>query len=309
MTTDAQQFDPSRFVQTFTLMAKAADLVRIERYDLAEPLVREILTLQPNSAPAHALLGHICYQLKRWDEARSEMETCLSLDPENTSALRQLGFLERDAGRNREAERYYLEALRIDPQDPMSLIAYSDLMFRTHHLEKAENLAHAALAVDPQNEAFHALLSHVQGARLHSKQAVITAHRSIALKPDAEVSHSALGMAYFRHGRPFIARRHLREAVRIDPSDAATVDTYHGIDKACRWTYLPMYYVSLALNRIPGEMYTVWGVLVAANLLVADHPTGSRVMTCIFLAWIAFCLYSFIASPLTRAWIKLFPPR
>jgi hypothetical protein len=131
----------------------------------------------------------------------------------------------------------------------------------------------------------------------------------VRLEPDADHSHALLGYTYLRTGHPFRAREHLREALRIDPSDADVEEAYLAADRATRWTYLPMYYWSLVIDRLPGKQFAVWiAVLILAQLL--PRMGVPKVAVAVFLlAYFLFCVYTWIATPLTNAWIKMRPPR
>lgn len=307
MNADFESIEPRR-IAAFVDLQKAAELMAAGRYDLAERLLRQSLVADPECAMAHVLLGQVCFQLDRTAEARSEAKTALRIDPRDTTALLLLSRLERAAGKFQESERLLLDALRIDPQEPQLLLAYAVLMYQVGRLEKAERLTQSALRIDPDDEHGHALLANIRTERLQSGAAVASATQSLRLRPDSDVPHAALGTALFAHGRPFAARRHLREAVRIDPTDADVLESYRQVDRECRWTMLPLYYFSIVLSRIPGRQYTVWGLLVSVSLLPHGIALG-RVWTGVCLFWFCLCLYSYVAVPLTSVWIKLFPAK
>ena len=75
-------------------------------------------------------------------------------------------------------------------------------------------------------------------------------------------------MTCFQRGRPFLARRHLREAVRQNPGNGAMVEAFERIDLNTRWVTLPNYYLSLVMDRLPGGTFGLWGIVVVTFIVL-----------------------------------------
>lgn len=275
----------------------------------AEEEARKGLAVEPDSAPLHMLLGVSLFHQDKLDDAMRALEETVARDAQWAAPLGLMGVLETNAGNHSRAEKLLLDALAIDPEAPELYVYYGQLLLKTGHLDKATKLAERALAIDADEAQAHRLLSLIHSERNETGAARAHSARSLAHEPDEDVAHIAEGVALLRSGHPFQAKRHLREALRIDPADADTEELWLEADKATRWIHLPMYYWSLAMERIPGAQFTVWiGFIALLTLGRRVEGAGSAILGIAYF-YIGFCVYTWVAEPLVRGWVRLFPPR
>jgi tetratricopeptide (TPR) repeat protein len=279
------------------------------RHDLARERARASLQEHPESADLMVALGGALEGLGRAREAGDAARAALGIESDHVGALLLLGRLAQKAGRNREAEEHFLAALRSDPEDPGLLLAYAQLLYAVERFDKAEALARAALTRDPEYAAAHSLLSLILTAREKApSHARLHGAQGVGLSPESDLSHTALGIQYYRSGRPFAAKRHLREALRLDPEDHDAETMFHEVDLATRWIYVPFYYWSLALDRLPGRQFAVWGVAMIVILLARQFGLEEKLLP-VILAYVAWIAYTWLATPLVKLWVRLRPPR
>ena len=288
---------------------RAEHLLDADRYDLAEKLLRRSLAGNPTSAILHLQMSRAHNGLKNPVEAEREAREAIACDPELAGAHGYLGYLLSDAGKNREAEEQFLVALKLEPGSAGLLAGYASLLFKTGHLDKAEALIRAALREDPERSHSHSVLALVLAEKGKQKAAHSHGKIGLALDPSNDVSHLALGASYLGSGHPFKARRHLREALRIDSSDASAEQAFLDADRACRLTYLPLYHWSLVIDKLPGKQFAVWGAIVVFLMVARSAKIPSMVTGWIAFSYLGFCVYTWVADPLTSLWIKLRPPR
>ncbi|MFN0059509.1 MAG: tetratricopeptide repeat protein [Planctomycetota bacterium] len=301
-----QQRDPLDIAQS---LEAAEHFLECKRCDLAERTLLDALRLAPQNSLLHCQLAWTYESWGRKADAEEAARTALELDPESANALAVLARLAARDGRHRDAERLYLDALRLAPLNPMLLLGYAALCQKVGQLEKSEQLARASLRSDPENARAHALLALVLSEQKRARAADSASLRSLSLAPDDDVSHYTRGIALFRAGRPFKARRYLREALRLDPTDPAIEEAYVRVDRYTRWTSLVMYYWSLLIERVPGQQYSVWAVFVVFFLTYKSIGVSERAITIIAISYVALIVYTWIAEPLTSSWIKMRPPR
>ena len=281
----------------------------IGRHDLALDRARAALQEHPENADLMVALGRALEGLGRADEAAEAARSALGMESDHVGALLLLGRLAQKAGRNREAEQHFLDALKQNPSDPALLLAYAQLMYTVDQHARAESLTRAALARDPECAPAHSLLSLILTAKektpVHAREHGV---QGVGLSPESDLSHTALGLHFYRSGRPFAARRHLREALRLDPSDPEAETLFHEADLASRWIYLPMYYWTLMLERLPGRQFAIWGVFMVGFLLARQFSLEEKLWP-VLLGYVLWCVYTWVATPLAKLWIRLRPPR
>ena len=99
---------------------------RIARLASAEATLIKALSIAPNHAGAHLLLGICLMFTNRAAQGISECERALALDRNLATAHAFIGFAKYALGRAEETEAHVQEALRISPRD---IFAYQWMMF------------------------------------------------------------------------------------------------------------------------------------------------------------------------------------
>ena len=83
----------------------------------AEATIGKVLSLRPNDALAHEIMGGILNQTKRSEQEIAELEGALALDPNRAAAHGEIGLAKIFIGHPEEAEAHEREALRLSPRD------------------------------------------------------------------------------------------------------------------------------------------------------------------------------------------------
>ena len=90
---------------------------RDARLASAEATMGKVLSLRPNDARAHEILGGVLYQTNRAAQSIAEFERALALDPNLAGAHADIGDAKIFIGRAGETEVDVNEALRLSPHD------------------------------------------------------------------------------------------------------------------------------------------------------------------------------------------------
>jgi Flp pilus assembly protein TadD len=111
----------------------------VERGELeaAENQLWEILTAEPENAPAVNLLGKIRTLQNRFQEAEALFKRVLTIMPEYAAAHRNLGELYLLTGRRDEAKAAYLKAHELDPRDVKTTLALGTVYGETGEFERS----------------------------------------------------------------------------------------------------------------------------------------------------------------------------
>ncbi|MGE5177949.1 MAG: protein kinase domain-containing protein [Bacteroidota bacterium] len=131
-----------------------------EGYARAREAVKRALSLEPDLAEGHAVLGSIQI-LYDWDwrGAEASYRRALELAPGNAGVLHRSTVLALYRGRTDEMVALYRSAIE---QDPLSSATYNNFGHALHmvgRLTEAETVYRKALELAPQRLATHALLS------------------------------------------------------------------------------------------------------------------------------------------------------
>ena len=90
---------------------------REARLAAAETAIAKVLSLRPNDALAHEIMGGILIETKRADQGVAEFERALALDPNLATAHGFIGLAKIFVGHPEETGAHENEALRLSPRD------------------------------------------------------------------------------------------------------------------------------------------------------------------------------------------------
>jgi tetratricopeptide (TPR) repeat protein len=290
-------------------LGKAQHFNESARYDLAAGTLREGLQSHPDSVELNSLLCISLLNAGKNEECRDVCGETLRLDPEDLNAIFCLGRLAIVEGKHSEGEKHLLEGLAINPRNVPYLVEYARLMNITDNYRKSQKLLETALEIDPEHPGALSLLSYVQSRRLRLDGARASRGKALESDPDSAIVHLRTSVSATLAGRPFLGRYHAREALRMDPTIPGIEDVYLEADRNCRWLFLPAFYYSLLVDKIPGKQFGLY--IIYITLLFGMNALGvpGQVLGLFVISYLAFCVYTWIARPLTQLWIKWRPPR
>jgi tetratricopeptide (TPR) repeat protein len=158
-----------------------------ERVAAAEKMLTKVLSLAPNHALAHRILGNVQMYTKRVTQGIAECEQALALDRNSASAHSFIGYAKFLLGRGAETEAHLSEAFRLSPRDTFA-----------HRWMVWVGLAKVQLGQDTE--------------------AVVWLHRSIDANRNYPLAHFHLGGALARLGELDQARAAVQAGLALDPS-------------------------------------------------------------------------------------------
>jgi len=156
------------------------------RFAAAEKTVAKALSLAPNHALAHALLGVVQIFTKRGAQGIAQGEHALALDRNLASAHALIGVAKVFLGRGAETEPHISEAFRLSPRDTLA-----------HRWMAMVGLAKAQLGADAE--------------------AVVWMRRGLDANRNMPVAHFDLAGALARLGRLDEARAYVNAGLALDP--------------------------------------------------------------------------------------------
>jgi|GEM_PF-1630321 len=300
--------DPAALARERAL-EKVARLLEIERHADAERELRQLLAVQPHDADVLSLLSRVELEQGREEEAKETAYAALAIDAQCVDALSAAAEAHFQLGENSRAEKMLIEALGLEPMNHGLWLDYARLTFKAGQLDKAKRLCERTLAIEPGAMGAHQLLSLIASERKAHREAHTHGDLALGRVPDAVSTHVVKGSACLRSGRPFGARRHFRAALRIDPTDDDVREMLVEADRCCRVFYLPAYYFGLVVDRLPGGPFALWGAFVLSMAVLSSVGADPRVIAVVVVGYPALCVYTWIASPITRLWMKIVPTR
>ncbi len=103
--------------RAFILTSYAVYLASIDRKSDAEQAAREAISLDPNAALGHLIMGNLHDDAKRWVEAISEYQKAIELEPKNAMAHYNLGLMWLAMDKKPDAAKEFQRAAELDTTD------------------------------------------------------------------------------------------------------------------------------------------------------------------------------------------------
>jgi TolB-like protein/class 3 adenylate cyclase len=178
---------------------------RAARLEGAEATAIKALSLAPNHAFAHLVLGAIYSIVNRGSDAIAELEHALALDRNLASAHAMIGMSKTALGRAEEAEDHYRKALRLSPGD-----------VRAHHWMSSAGTAKLHLGQDDE--------------------AVLWLRRAIDANRNYAFTHFSLAAALAQLDRIAEARAAVSAGLALEP--AFTIRRLRAGERSDNPTYL-----------------------------------------------------------------------
>jgi tetratricopeptide (TPR) repeat protein len=157
-------------------------LVKLDRREEAEKLLREVIDAAPSFAKPHEDLGFLLLQDKRPAEALPVLERATVLDPALERAWFNLGKALALLGRGKEADAAFEKCFERSPEKRLMALAAE------HHkegrTEEAERLYRRVLRDNPRNVDALRLLAQVAAKAGRADDAEALLERAIEIAPD-----------------------------------------------------------------------------------------------------------------------------
>ena len=262
--------DPAHFDALHMLGVVNAQLLR---YPQAIELLEQALRVAPDNAAAHGNLGNALRGFGRPQDALASYDRALQADPGNADMLCRRGHALRELDRPDDALASYDAALRIQPNYLEALYHRGNTLVRLGRLADALSSYGHALLIDPHH--VEALVH--RGNTLLTLQwpedALLCFDRALRRAPDFPAALNGRGNALRRLRRLDEALASLDHAVRIAPGDAAGhANRAYVLEEQCRpRDALESYQLALALRPDEAQVHVNAAL---CRLLIGDFQAG-----------------------------------
>ncbi len=213
----ATRLDPT-FAEAYAAWANLYVIVAGDSMPMAEvmPKARELveraLTLDPESAEAHATLGNILFQSDNdWARAEAEFRRAIALNPSNVVGRRFFGIMLMALGRFDEARDVLMQATRLDPAGSHPLTLTLNEVYAGRY-DTALQMLQRELEEDPSSVSRHLAAGMFYLAAGRPDDARREADRSV--EGLSETDRFDLGFLRALLGNPEMARQEIAEYAR-----------------------------------------------------------------------------------------------
>ncbi|HEX6966077.1 MAG TPA: tetratricopeptide repeat protein [Gemmatimonadaceae bacterium] len=211
---------PTPFLSSEEYDERAHQLYNEGQYDEALDVLREGLTLYPNSVELHIGVGYARLAREEYAWARQAFEKALVLDPEHEDALAGLGETMLKFGQQDAALRTFRHILDLGYADDLDLILQiGRALFREGLMEESREFVELAVKESPDMAEANALLGYVQHRLGNDDAALASLQRVLQLDEDHTEARIYLANILYDRGEYEAALSHLERTTADDHWD------------------------------------------------------------------------------------------
>jgi tetratricopeptide (TPR) repeat protein len=206
-----------QFVDDYSLVRAANELLKADDFDKAEQKCREALELNQNNAQAHYTLACSLEPRGMLEEATSHLSEAVRLDPNYADAHYNLGQAMFRKQKPDEAIKHLSLVVQLEPDHVKARNSLGAILLTKGMVEEAEPHLSAAVRLDPNNVDAQYNLSQAMLRQGKIDEAIEHLQEVVRLKPDDADAHYALGVGLADRGRPDEAINHWSQVVNLRP--------------------------------------------------------------------------------------------
>lgn len=210
--TDRNLADPKDRIQTYELFSDGMADSQHGRYEEAAEKLGAVLKADPDSIPAHYLLGLNYYRLNDFPHAIEHLNRALELSPTYALAAFNLGLAYAHAGDMEGAIRALKRALELDPTNFVAAHNLGAAYLQKQMVTEAVTAFRQAISVSPDYELAHRSLGEVLLYQGQLDEALIELRRATELEPEDKKAHAVLAQALKAKGLDQQAEDEMRRA-------------------------------------------------------------------------------------------------
>jgi tetratricopeptide (TPR) repeat protein len=206
-----------QFVDDYSLIRAANELLKADDFDKAEEKCREALKLNKNNPQAHYTLACCLEPRGMLEEATSHLVEAVRLDPNYADAHYNLGQAMFRRQKPDEAIKHLSVVVQLEPDYVKARNSLGAILLTKGMVEEAVPHLSAAVNLDPNNVDAQYNLSQAMFRLGKTDEAVIHLLEVVRLRPDDVDAHYKLGIALASQGKSQDAIRHFSQAVQFKP--------------------------------------------------------------------------------------------
>lgn len=284
-------------------LQRATILYQQSRYDLAEPLLRQVLVEEPTNAEAHAILSLCLDELKRYDEATGEAQQAIAHAPNDSLGHYALACVLESRNRLKEARLAISDAIRLTPYSPGYFARLGSIEANAQLWPACLAAAENGLAIDPEDVQCLNLRAMALTRLGRKEEAGETIKESLRNHPDSGFTHANEGWRLLHLGQPREAMVHFGEALRLEPNSEwarrGVIESMKARNFFYRWLLMFVLWLNSFSPRV--QLILVLGLVFGQGLLRAAAeaiPGFGLVSPIVALCYVFFVWLMWVSSTL-----------
>ncbi|HMD18254.1 MAG TPA: sulfatase-like hydrolase/transferase [Terriglobales bacterium] len=204
--------DPKDRIASYELISNAIADSQHGRYQESIEKLKSVIKTEPNSVPAHYMLGLNFYRLKMFSEAVDELQKTVQLSPDYALALFNLGMAQAHAGQIDAAITTLQRTLQLDATNFEAAFNLGVAFIQKRQLEPAAEAFRQSVTINPELARGHRALGETLLYQGKLDEAISELRRAVELAPQESIMHESLARALTAKGLTAEADEETRRA-------------------------------------------------------------------------------------------------
>ncbi|MDZ4851972.1 MAG: tetratricopeptide repeat protein [Pirellulaceae bacterium] len=289
---------------------RARLLMEQHRTEQAADQLRQLLADDPNDAEGHSLLA-ICLLENRdkWHDATREAEQGVGLAPDNGFSHYVLAAVHQKRNRFPEALQSIETAIQLSPEQSHYYGLQASVYCQQGNWKATLESATTGLSLDPEDDSCSSMRTFALERLGNSRGAIEQADAAVSRNPDSAIAHSARGWALLNSGKYREAQEAFRESLRLSPTNEMA---RAGMIQSLNSNYIVFrcvfkFYTLVGRMAQGAQWAILFGMFFGMQALRAfanTNPEWEPYVLPITVLYLAFCLLSWIATPLFNTFLR-----
>jgi Flp pilus assembly protein TadD len=280
------------------LIERAHTQLRHQHLQGAIETLRQALTLDADSAYAHALLAICLHNQKRLHAADYEARAALALNPELPFAHYAMATVSIAHRRFKDAEHHLNAALALEPGNPSLLRSLAHLYSLWSRPRQGLPLLEKAREIDPDDADTWAALAEYHREQRDFKQSEALARRALEIEPENSDALLTMGFVLLARNETQEAREHALIVLRNNSLHEGAIALLAAV-KARQSPLLGLWW---RFNSFFGGGSTTRRILLLigtylayrAVVIALDDFGYEQAGVWVQFAWLGFCIYTWV---------------
>jgi arylsulfatase A-like enzyme/cytochrome c-type biogenesis protein CcmH/NrfG len=204
--------DPKDRIETYELFSAAMSESQHGDFANSSEKLEAVLKTDPDSVPAHYLLGLNLYRTGDFVRSVSELERVVQLSPDYALAIYQLGLSYARAGRLGDSIQTLKRALALDGTNFSAAYNLGAAYLQQKQIPEATAAFRQAVTINPDYAQGHLALGEMLLYQNAADEALVELQRAEELAPENAATHKALARAFTAKGMIQQAEAEMRKA-------------------------------------------------------------------------------------------------
>lgn len=294
------------------IINRAGILIRQNRFNEADQLLKGLLTENPNNVHVLAMLSEVKLHQNKNDDAESLINSAIGLSPDSDYLYYIKSRIDIQKDRYDDAETDIQQAIQLNPEDADYYALWASIKLTRKQYETALELADQSLGLQPDN----LLGLNIRSTSLiklgRKEDAFATIEGALVHDPNNAYTHSNYGWGLLEKGNHKKALEHFKEALKLNPNMANAQAGMAEALKARYFSYRLFLQYSFWMNNLTSKYQ--WGVIIGFYVLsrVLNAIAESNeilqpyiIPLLVILAIVAFSTWIF--TPISNLFLRLNP--